>query len=272
MLRRTVARALLWASCLLVLVPLYFIFSAALRSGGDYAREPGGLPGIVTIDNFRALVEHETFYRWLANSMLLTGVSVAVSLVVSSLAAHALTSFGLPGASLLLRLVATLMAVPLILLIVPLFVEFSALGLIDTYTGAIAIYSTILLPFSIFLLARFFAAVPRPLLEAARVEGAGPVRLLVSVLAPSARSALVAVAVVNSFFIWNDLLIALVFLQSDAHRPLMVGITTLAGRATDQVPLTMAALTLSLLPIVALYAVTQRGLVRGLAGGGLRGE
>jgi ABC-type glycerol-3-phosphate transport system permease component len=248
------------------------MLSAAVRHGDEYARNPGGLPGSLTLDNFRSLLGSETFYRWLGNSVVLTGGSVCVSLVVASLAAHALTALRIPGAGLLLRLIATLMAFPVILLIVPLFVQFSNLGLIDSYVGVITIYAAVLLPFSIFLLARVFATIPQSLLEAARIDGAGPVRLLTLVVLPLARPALVTVAVVNAFFVWNDLLVALVFLQSDEHRPLMVGITTLAGRAAANVPLVMAAVVLSLLPIISLYLVTQRRLSRGLVAGGLRGE
>jgi ABC-type glycerol-3-phosphate transport system permease component len=266
------ARTALWLLAGLAIVPIYFAAANSIRGGNDYAADPGGLPGSFTTGNLSSLFTSETFYRWLANSVILTSASVALSLLAAIAAAYALTHLDLPGAGFILRAIAALMIVPVILLVVPLFVQLSRLGLIDTYAGAILIYSGVVLPFSIFLLARFFGAVPEPLLEAAALDGAGALRTLVRIIVPLTRPAIVTLAVVNAFFVWNDLLVALVFLQSDEHRPLMVGITTLAGRETQNVPRVMAAILVSIVPIVCLYVATQRAFVRSLYGGGVHGQ
>lgn len=269
--RILVSRAALWTLAMLALVPLYFVVMNSLRTGSDYAARPGSAPANVTLTNLSHLLHDHTFYTWLLNSAILTTASVLLSLGAAICAAHALTYFGLPGSGVVFRIVAALMIVPLILLVVPLFVQFSRLGLIDTYQGAILIYAGVTLPFGIFLLARFFASVPAPLLEAARLDGAGPLRTLLHVIVPLTGPAIVTLAVVNAFFVWNDLLVALIFLQSDSRRPLMVGITTLAGRETQNTPLVMAGVLFALLPIVALYLITQKAFVRGIYGGSLHG-
>jgi ABC-type glycerol-3-phosphate transport system permease component len=269
--RAAAGAGVLWILAGLALVPMYFVVATALRTGADYGARPGGLPGSATLDNLHALLASRTFYTWLANSAILTSGAVALSIVTAIGAAHALTYFGIPGSELVIKFVAALMIVPLILLLVPLFVQFSQLGLIDSYLGAILIYGGVTLPFGIFMFARFFASVPVSLLEAATLDGAGPLRVLLGVIVPLTQPAIVTVAVVNAFFVWNDLLVALVFLQSDDHRPLLVGITTLAGRESTNIPLVMAGLFLSVLVIVALYAATQRAFVRAIYGGSLHG-
>jgi ABC-type glycerol-3-phosphate transport system permease component len=268
---RGIGRSALWLLAGLTLVPLYFLVTTAVRPGDDYAADPGGLPSRLTLENFDRLFEIGDFVTWLGNSLLLTGASTAIAIVCATLAAHALTYMELPGSELVLRLIASLMVIPPILLIVPLFVQFASLDLIDSYLGAILIYSGLALPFAIYMLARFFRAIPKSVLEAARIDGAGPLRVLPAVVVPLSKPAIATLAVVTAFFVWNDLLIALVFLQSEEHRPLMAGLTTLAGRQTQDVPLVIGGVLLSIAPIVLLYLASQRAMVRGLYAGSSRG-
>jgi ABC-type glycerol-3-phosphate transport system permease component len=265
------ARAALWSLAALTLVPLYFVVATALRPGNDYAADPGGLPGALTLTNFDRLLDGSDFLRWMLNSLLLTGASTLLAVGVAVLAAHALTYFGLPGAGVALRLIASLMVIPPILLVVPLFVQLARLELIDTYLGAILIYAGLALPFAIYMLARFFAGLPPSVLAAARMDGAGPLRILAAVIVPLARPAIATLALVTAFFVWNDLLIALIFLQSDDHRPLMAGLTTLAGRETQNVPIVISGVLLAMVPIAVLFALTQRVAMRGFYSGGARG-
>lgn len=261
----------LWALAALTLVPLYFLIATSIRPGDDYASDPGGLPSGLTLSNFDRLFAIGDFVRWLANSVLLTGASTAIAIAVAILAAHALTYFELPGSGVLLKLIAALMVIPPILLVVPLFVEFARLDLIDSYLGVILIYAGLALPFAVYMLARFFRGIPRSVLDAARIDGAGPLRVLGEVIVPLSKPAIATLAVVTAFFVWNDLLIALIFLQSDEHRPLMAGLTTLAGRETSGVPVVISGVLLSIIPIVLLYLATQRLMVRGLYAGSSRG-
>lgn len=261
----------LWALAAMTLVPLYFVVATALRPGSEYAENPGGLPSALTLSNFDRLFASSDFGRWLLNSLLLTGASTLLAVGAAILAAHALTYFRLPGARTALRLIASLMVIPPILLVVPLFVQLARLELVDTYLGAILIYAGLALPFAVYMLARFFEGLPPSVLAAARMDGAGPLRILTTVIVPLARPAIATLGLVTAFFVWNDLLIALVFLQSEEHRPLMAGLTTLAGRETQSVPTVIGGVLLAMLPIVALFAVTQRAAVRGFYAGGTRG-
>jgi ABC-type glycerol-3-phosphate transport system permease component len=267
---RGAGAAALWALAGATLVPLYFVVSTALRPGADYAQSPGGLPEALTLSNFDRLFESGDFLRWLGNSVLLTGVSTAIVIAAGVMAAHALTYMELPGAGIMLKAIASLMVIPPILLVVPLFVELATLDLLDSYAGAILIYAGLALPFAVYMLARFFDGIPRSVIDAARVDGAGPLRVLAAVVVPLTRPAIAALALITAFFVWNDLLIALVFLQSEEHRPLMAGLTTLADRDTQAVPVVVSGVLLSIVPIVVLYLALQRFLVRGFYTGGTR--
>lgn len=269
---RILGTVALWGLAAMTLIPLYFLITTAVRPGSEYSANPGGLPTELTLSNFGDLFSTGEFLRWFANSALLTGTSTVLVLVVAVMAAHALTYLEIPGSGIILKAIASLMVIPPILLVVPLFVQFAQLDLIDSYPGAILIYTGLALPFAIFMLAQFFRDIPRSILDAARIDGASALRVLPTVVVPLARPAIATLAVVTAFFVWNDLLIALIFLQSEEHRPLMAGLTTLSGRQTQNLPLVMSGVLLSIIPIIGIYLASQRFLVRGIYAGSLRGE
>ena len=162
------------------------------------------------------------------------------------------------------------MAVPPVVMIVPLFVLYSQLSLIKRHQGAILIYAGLIAPFSVYLLTTFFRTLPGELLEAARMDGAGDFRILVQIVLPLSLPALITLVIVNSLFVWNDLLIAIIFLQDDAKRTLMAGISVFQGRYNNQVPLTMAGMVVAAAPMIVLYIVFQRYFIRGLMAGAIK--
>jgi ABC-type glycerol-3-phosphate transport system permease component len=129
-----------------------------------------------------------------------------------------------------------------------------------------------MLPFSIFLLTSFFRTIPRSLIEAATIDGASSWDVFRRIVLPLSGAPLVTLAVVNVLWAWNELLIALVFLQDDSKKTLMVGITAFQSRYSLDVPVIMSGLTLATLPIVALYLFGQRYFQRGLVTGAVKGE
>jgi ABC-type glycerol-3-phosphate transport system permease component len=162
------------------------------------------------------------------------------------------------------------MAVPPIVMIVPLFVLYTQLGLISTYQGAIIIYAGLITPFSVYLLTTFFRTVPKELFESAHIDGAGHFLILLKIVLPLSLPALVTLVVVNSLYVWNDLLIAIIFLQEDSKRTLMAGISVFQGRYNNQVPLTMAGMVIASAPMFILYVTFQKHFIRGLMAGAIK--
>jgi ABC-type glycerol-3-phosphate transport system permease component len=131
----------------------------------------------------------------------------------------------------------------------------------------IIIYIGLMLPFTVYLLRNFFASFPDELLDAAALDGAGPLTTFRRVVLPVSRPALITAIIVNFVFAWNELLIALVFLQSEGSRTLVVGLTVFRSRFSLDVPVLMAGLTLATVPVLLVYLFGQRYLVRGLLAG-----
>ncbi len=249
------------------LAPLTFMLITSLKTSDEYARNLVGLPSAPTLENYRrALVELPTL-QWALNSLIVTVCAVVVSTTIGALAAYAISFGSFRGRTALLSGSIGAIMVPPVVLVLPMFVVMVNLRLVNNLLSVILFYSCLLVPFCIFFLVNFFRTVPTELVEACVVDGAGPLRTLWSVVLPLARPALVTVGVVNAIWAWNELLIALVFLQDENRRTLMAGLTLFQGRYVTNQPLVLAVATLSILPVAAFYLLSQRAFVRGLTAG-----
>jgi raffinose/stachyose/melibiose transport system permease protein len=149
-------------------------------------------------------------------------------------------------------------------------VLYTQLQLISTYEGAIIIYAGLITPFSVYLLTTFFRTLPRELFEAARIDGAGDLYILLRIVIPLSLPALLTLVVVNALYVWNDLIIAIIFLQDDSKRTLMAGISVFQGRYDNQIPLTMAGMVIASAPMIILYIAFQRHFIQGLMTGAVK--
>jgi ABC-type glycerol-3-phosphate transport system permease component len=253
------------------LFPVYVMVTAAFKSQGAFLDDPFSPPFHASLDGFDAAL-NDQFPRWFANSVILTSASVAATLAVAAFAAWGFARWSFRGRDALLSLLVSLMVVPPVVLLVPLFVFGADLGWISTFRLVILIYVGLMLPFSIFMLTSFFRTIPPSMIEAATVDGASSFAIFRRVVLPLSAAPLATLAVVNLLWVWNELLIALVFLQDDSKKTLMVGITGFQSRYNLNVPAIMAGLTLATLPIVALYLFGQRFFVKGLTSGAAKGE
>ena len=253
--------------CLAALYPLWFIVSTALKSNAAYQLDPTGLPTHPTLGALRSIVVDQPLPRWMWNSFLVTLSSVAVSTLVALLAAYAAVFGRFRGHRIFLSTSVALMVVPPVTLLVPMFVFMVDTGWVNHLQSVIVFYSGLLVPFAIFFLSSFFRTVPRELIEAASVEGAGPFTVLRRVVMPLSGAAAFTLVVVQAIWVWNELLIALVFLQNDRARTLMAGLAQFQGRYSTNQPLVLAGALISILPVVVLYLAGQRFFVRGLTAG-----
>jgi raffinose/stachyose/melibiose transport system permease protein len=271
LVRALLKHALLLAFVAITLVPVYFMLVNSFKTSEEYIGNPYGFPDQPTLSTLGDAFRGGDLLRWLGNSALFTVVSVFLSTLIAALAAYPLALVRWRPGPVVLSLLIALMVVPPIVLVIPLFQLVVDLGQVSTYRSVIVIYTGILLPFSTFLLVSFFRTTPRELLEAARIDGAGHWRIWRSVVLPLAVPALVTVATVQALWVWNEVLIAVVFLQSEELRTLMVGITLFQSRFTLNIPLVMAGVVWATIPMVALYVLGQRFFIRGLTAGAVKG-
>ena len=159
------------------------------------------------------------------------------------------------------------MAIPSIVLLVPQFQLMSRLNLVNSRWSVIILYIGIMLPLTLYLFRNFFSSFPTELLDAAALDGLGPLRTLLRIVLPVSRPVVFTAVLINFVFAWNELLLALVFLQDEQQRTLMVGVTLFNGLYSLDVPELMAGMTIATLPVVLIYLVGQRHLMRGLLGG-----
>jgi raffinose/stachyose/melibiose transport system permease protein len=253
--------------CVAALYPLWFIVSTAVKSNAAYQLDPTGFPTHPTFSSLRSVITDQPVPRWMWNSFLVTLSSVAVSTLMALFAAYAVIFGRFRGHRVFLSTSVALMVVPPVTLLVPMFVFMVDSGWVNHLQSVIVFYTGLLVPFGVFFLTNFFRTVPHELIEAASVEGAGPFTVLRRVVMPLSGAAAFTLIVVQAIWVWNELLIALVFLQDENARTLMAGMSQFQGRYATNQPLVMAGALVSILPIVLLYLSGQRFFVRGLTAG-----
>jgi len=263
-------QALMVAIAIAAIYPVYYMLETSLKTREAWTADQFGLPLPPTLDNYATLLADGRIPVWFMNSVIVTTASVLVSTVVATLAAFAIARLTFRGRTFLLRLLVALMVVPPAVLVLPLFLGLQPLGLTNTYQGVVLIYSGMLVPFSVYMLSSFFRTLPVELFEAARIDGASTMRILRSIVVPLSGPGFITLIVVNAMWVWNELLIALVFLQDDQKRTLMAGLTTMRGRYAINEPLVMAGMFLGVLPILLLFLFGQRFFVRGLVAGAVK--
>jgi ABC-type glycerol-3-phosphate transport system permease component len=261
------AQAAMLGIGVLTVFPIYFIAITAFKTRKEYLTNQFLPPSDPTLANFHTAFRDGQLLRWVGNSLLITLASVLIAAVISALAAYPLARARFPGRLPFIGLNVVLMVVPPVVLVVPLFLFFVGLGLVNSRLAVVIIYVGLLIPFSIYLLVNFFATIPRSLEEAARIDGAGQLRTLYHVIVPLSMPAIVTIVVVNAVWVWNELLIALVFLQDDNSRTLTAGLTFFQGRFISNEPLVMTGALIATVPMLLLYLVGQRFFVRGLTAG-----
>jgi ABC-type glycerol-3-phosphate transport system permease component len=263
----TLRQAVLLLMALVSLYPLWFLIQTALKTNEDYTLSPTGFPTSPTLGNLHDVLFDLPVPRWAFNSVVVTVVAVVVTTAIAMLAAYAIVFSRMRGREFLLRTNLALMVIPPVALLLPMFVLMVNVGLINTLPSVIIFYSGLMLPFSVFFFVNFFRQFPGELIEAAIVDGASPLATLRRIVLPISSAATFTLVIVNAIWVWNELLIALVFLQDENRRTLMAGLTLFQGRYATNQPLVLAGALISILPVILVYLAGQRFFVRGMTAG-----
>lgn len=253
-----------------ILFPLYFMSVNSFKTHEEYVNNMIGLPQAFTVQNYVEAFEGKPFGQWFLNSMLLTIAAVLVTGILALLAGYAFAKMKFRGQKALFRVIVPLMSVPPVVMIIPQFQIIKIFGLVNTRVSVIIIYVGIMLPMTIYLMRNFMKTVPDSLLDAAKIDGCGRLKALTAIMMPLSIPALITSSLVNIVWVWNELLISLVFLQREELRTLMVGITLFKGRFTLDIPVTMAGLVIATVPIVVIYIFAQKYLVEGMLAGSVK--
>lgn len=261
---------LLGGLTVLSLYPFVFVIFTTFKSKKAYAADPVGPPWEPTLEYMERALTGGKVMVYLLNSVSIVGVAVLLLLVIASMAGYALSILKFRGSAMILLAIICLLAVPAAVVMIPLYRTVSQLGLMNSHLGLILTYTALQLPFSIYLMTSFFNGLPREIIEAAHVDGAGQATVFTSIAMPLAKPALSTMAVLNFLWLFNELLFGLLLMQDDQNRTLPVGLAVLQGQNTTPVPLLASGLLISLLPVLAVFFFAQRSLARGIIVGAVK--
>lgn len=269
-LKNAAIQLLLALNGLLMVYPLLVMVLSSFKTNAELFNSPFALPESFALTNAARVWSDTNFVRYLGNSAIVTASSVLLILVVGTMAAYAIARYPFRlSAAVFLFFLSGLM-VPLKLAIIPLFIQLDALGLIDTRPGLVLVYVAMGLPSAIFILTGFLRTLPSELEEAARMEGASELRIMLAVMLPLARPALVIAAIQNAVPIWNDFFFPLVFITTERLKTLPQGLTVFMGEYNTDWGVLFAGLSLASLPIIAVYVVLSRQFIEGLTQGAVK--
>ena len=255
----------------IALAPLVVMTFNALKNPAEIGRNPLGPPAMPNFGNFAQAWEQGNVAVTMRNSVLITLGTVLGVCVISGLAGYALSRLNPPGSAGIVVYLFVGTTIPGQLFVIPLFFLWVRLGLVDTLLGLIIVYWALFSPFTTLLLRSYLLALPRELEEAARVDGAGELQVLLRIVMPLAWPGVLVVALVAALMAWNEFFFAITILQSQEMKPVTTSFLAFQNRFGQNWALTSAAAIIVILPTLALFLILQRRFIAGLTAGALKG-
>lgn len=277
LLTRVVAHLALLVLVAVVLYPVMLVCKKAFEPGRDFALSASPIPHELTLDHFRSLFgsrgsngEH-LFVRQALNSIVIALATTVVGVFISCTAAYALSRFRFPGRKAGLTTFVVVQMFPATLLIMPLYVVLDKLGLLNSMTGLVLVYSTTAIPFCVWTLKGYFDSLPRELEEAARIDGASPWMIFRKIILPLAKPGLAVTGLFSFMTAWNEFILASTFMTNESHYTLPVLIQSSVGKFSTQYGVFAAGAIVTSVPVMAVFYVLQKYLVGGLTAGAVKG-
>lgn len=256
-----------WVWLAVIVLPIYYIVITSVRAQDGFFSSNQLVPPANPTFSQYGLVLQSDFLLYLANSLVVTVASVVVTVAVSLAAAYAIVRSNTRFTKTVFTVFLVGLAVPLQATIIPLFYMMSKAGLYDSLTALVLPSIGFAIPLTVLILSNSLRDLPNELFESMRVDGASNWRVLISLVTPLARPAIITVVIYDALTVWNGFLFPLVLTQSPDKRTLPLSLWTFQGQFSVNVPATLAAVVLSTLPIFALYLVGRRQLVAGITAG-----
>lgn len=261
--------ALLPATLLLAAPLLWMVMASFMSSEQLYRFPPMLIPDSLHLDGYRFLFENVEIGTWFRNSLIVSTVCVVANVVFCSMAGYAFARMRFRGSKVMLTIMLATLVIPFQLTLIPTFIIFQKVGLIDTL-GALIVPSLVT-PFGVFLLRQFFLSLPPELEEAAYMDGCSRWKILWTIVLPLARPALSTVAVVTFLLTWNDVSWPAIAISSDANNTLPLGVASFRSRSEQNPSAIMAANVIATLPVLLAFLAAQKTFVRSIASGAVKG-
>ncbi|TQJ35510.1 carbohydrate ABC transporter permease [Arthrobacter sp. SLBN-122] len=264
-------RAILAIYAVIIIVPLTVVAFGSFKTTQELFAGPFSLPHSPSADNFAEVVGGQNLGSSFVNSVIVTGISVPLTLFLASLAGYGVSRLKGFMSWAIFGFLVLGMAIPAQANMVPLYVLFGRLGLLDNLGGLILANLVSTLPIAVFILGGFMRTLPKELYEASSIDGSGPWKTYASIALPLSAPSIAAAAIFLFVIHWNELLYPLLFIQTPGNRTLPLALLSFQGEFQTNYPLLFAGVILASLPVVVAYVFLQRYFVAGITAGASKG-
>lgn len=256
---------------LVTLYPLFWLFISSVKSNEEFYARPFGLPTEWQWGSFVRAWKVSDMGTSMFNSMIVTGVSLVLSLIIAALTAYVLSRFQFRLKLAVMGLFLLGMLIPIHSTLVPLFIMMNKIGLLNTYGALIFPYVAFELPTAIFILQAYMNTFPKEIEEAALIDGMGFWGIFYKIMLPLSAPALATVSILAVLRFWNDFSFALVLINKPALKTLPLSLSMFATGYMTDYELTMAALAIAVIPTIVLYLIFQKSIMQGMVAGAVKG-
>ena len=260
--------ALLSFTCIF---PIIWMGYSSLKSQKEFALDTVGLPKVLHFSNYVQAMEEGKLAGYFSNSMFNTVITVLIVLVIAFVTAYCLARFTFKGRNLIYYLFLSGMLIPIYALLIPIFIEFKTLGLLNKKITLILPYIAFAMPTAIFLIESYVKSIPAELEEAAYMDGCSITKTMFFIIMPVCRPVLATTAILTFLHTWNEFPLALVLIRSNSLKTMPIGLTNFVGTYTVNYPLMMAALVISTLPVILMYFLFYNQIMQGMVAGAVKG-
>ena len=271
MTKSTLIHIFLMSVALTCLFPIFWMVRCAFMTNETIFVDQAPIPRHLVFSNFAAAWTQGNFAVYFFNSVIYTVCVVGGIVLISSLAAFSFSRLKFPGKNIIFYMFVAAMMIPLPGSFVALFVMMNKLHLVNTRFGYILCMINVGLSMSILLLKTFFDRMPRDLEDAARIDGCSKIGIWWNVALPLARPAIAVIVIFNSLNVWNEYILAFLLLGNSNLMPLQRGLMVFQGANSTDYPVLMAGLTMAAVPIIMIYLLMQKHIVKGLSSGAVVG-
>ncbi|MGP4039764.1 carbohydrate ABC transporter permease [Gracilibacillus sp. D59] len=252
------------------LFPVYWMIITAFKNQSEiFQSTPTFWPQNFQLESFAEILKDNVFQYFL-NSLIISSLATIIVLILAVPSAYGLARFNVKGKGAMLLLFLVTQMLPATVILTPLFIVFNNLSLLNTYWGPVLACATLGVPFSVLILRTFFVGIPKALEEAARIDGCGRIRTFLSIILPISYPSIVVCGAISFFFSWGDLIFSLTFNRNQDLWPLTAGIYNAIGRYGIEWNDLMAFATISVLPVIIIFVILQKQLVKGLVSGSVK--
>jgi len=264
--RRIPTYLILIVLVLLWLLPVWTTFLVSFKSSQDFMSQKFyQLPTQVSfLDNFRQVMKTYRLHEHFLNSLLYAVAGAGIAIAVSALAGYSIVRLKPRFFFLLFLVIYSGTLFPFQMYLIPVYRLYNTLGLYNTRAGLILIYAAICTPFALFVYRGFYTTIPKDVEDAAKIDGAGPVRAFFSIFLPQSLAPTAVVALFQMTWIWNDLLFGMVLSRTQNIRPIMVALATMSGYGGGNIPYIMTGVIFTSLPTILLFVALQRYFISGM--------